>query len=80
MTAEKIRTFITQMSMDASGSAIADDTPLLDSGVMDSMGVLELVTFLESEFGVKVQDEEIVPENFETVVRIAAFVESKKRG
>lgn len=78
MTAEKIRTFIEQMSMDERGTALTDDTPLLDSGVIDSTGVLELVTFLESEFGVKVQDEEIVPENFETVGRIAAFVDSKR--
>jgi len=80
MTAEKIRSFVEQMSMDDSGTAITQDTPLLDSGMIDSTGVMELIGFLESEFGINVADEEIVPENFETVSRIAAFVERKKRG
>jgi acyl carrier protein len=52
---------------------------LLESGVVDSTGVLEIVQFLESEFGVKVEDAEIVPENVDTISGLAAFV-TKKRG
>lgn len=56
---------------------VGDDDPLLDSGIVDSMGILQLVNFLESEFSINVDDEEVVPENFETMNSIAAFVGSK---
>lgn len=53
----------------------ADDS-LLDSGLLDSIGIFELVTFLEETFGVKIEDEAIVPEHFETITFIATFVDS----
>lgn len=52
---------------------------LLDAGVIDSVGIFELVSYLEGQFGVKVADDEIVPDNFETVERIAALVERLRR-
>ena len=58
---------------------VGDDDPLLDSGIVDSMGILQLVNFLESQFGIELADEEIVPENFETMTHIAAFVGTKLR-
>lgn len=51
---------------------------LLESGVIDSTGILELIEFLESEFGVHVQDDETVPENLDGIDRIAAYVERKR--
>jgi acyl carrier protein len=54
-----------------------DDASLLDTGTMDSTGVLELITFLEQRFGVEVGDREILPENFDSIRRVAAFVEKK---
>jgi acyl carrier protein len=78
MSAEpKIIAFIEQMAPE-SDAKISSDTSLLDSGLIDSTGILELVSFLESEFGIQVQDEEIVPENFETVKNVAAFVATKR--
>jgi acyl carrier protein len=53
---------------------VGDDDSLLESGILDSTGVLEVVTFLESTFGIAVADDEIVPENLETIARIDAFV------
>ncbi len=58
---------------------VALDEALLDSGVIDSAGIFELVEFIESTFGVEVSDEEVVPENFDTIEVIAAFVESKRQ-
>lgn len=55
------------------------DAPLLERGVIDSLGIQELVAFLEKEFGIDVQDEEIVPENFENVRCIAALVRRLKQ-
>lgn len=59
-------------------SQLADHASLLEQGVMDSTGVLELVAFLESQFGIAVNDSELVPENLDSVERIVAFVERKR--
>lgn len=53
---------------------LPDDVSLLDQGIIDSTGVLEIVMFLEERFAVKVQDKDLLPENFDSVSRIAAFV------
>ncbi|MCU0575634.1 MAG: acyl carrier protein [Desulfobacterota bacterium] len=50
---------------------------LIESGIMDSTGVLELVEYLESTFDIKVDDEELVPENLETVNNIIKFLKAK---
>lgn len=56
----------------------ADDTSFLENGIVDSMNVLELVMFVEQKFGVKVEDAEIVPDNFDSIARLAAFVRRKQ--
>lgn len=50
------------------------DTPLLESGILDSLSVLKLVLFLEEQFGVVVAPEDLIPENFETVDAICAYL------
>ena len=57
---------------------LANDDPLLDTGVVDSVGIFELVGFLQTTFNVEIQDTEIVPEHFETLDSLAAFVRSKQ--
>jgi acyl carrier protein len=59
-------------------SALKDDVSLMQAGVIDSTGVLELIMFLEEQFGVKVADEEMTPENLDSVERIVAFVGRKR--
>lgn len=61
-------------------SKLADDVSLLGQGLMDSTGVLELISFLEKTFGIALADEEMIPENLDSVDRICAFVERKQRG
>jgi len=56
---------------------LTDSDNLLETGVVDSLGILEVVTFLESEFKLEVSDEDLVPENFQSIISIAAFVRSK---
>lgn len=56
---------------------VAPDQRLLDSGLVDSVGVLRLAAFIEEKFGFLIQDEDLVPENFETADAIAAFVRSR---
>lgn len=62
------------------GRTIGVDEPLLDSGILDSVGIFELVLFLEETFGVDIQDETIIPEHFETINLISAFVDGKRDG
>ncbi len=59
------------------GTKISPDESLVSSGVIDSLALLRLIAFLEEKFGVTVNDDEVVPENFESVNVIKAFVESR---
>ena len=61
-------------------SALKDGDSFLQQGIIDSTGILEVVFFLEEEFGVKVEDEEMVPENLDSVNNLVAFVERKTKG
>jgi len=77
-TKEKIKGFIIETFLfDASDATLEDDVSLLDTGIIDSTGVLELVSFIEEEFGIEVKDEELVPENLDSLAKIAAFIEKK---
>jgi acyl carrier protein len=60
------------------GFDLDDDVSLLDAGVIDSTGILELTMLVEETFGIEVRDEEIVPENFDSVDFLAAFIEGKR--
>ncbi len=59
------------------GSALGDDQSLLESGIVDSTGVLELVFFVEETFAIKVKDDELVPRNFDSIAKLAAYVRAK---
>jgi acyl carrier protein len=61
----------------ASSDTLADDQSFLDTGIIDSTGVLELVGFLEREFGVAVEDDELTPTNLDSVTRLVSFVTRK---
>jgi len=78
-TTAVIRAFILDNFFVADPTALADDTSLIDEGFVDSTGVLEITAFLERELGISIADEEIVPENLDSIAAIAAFVARKKR-
>jgi acyl carrier protein len=59
------------------GDAITHDASLLDAGIIDSTGVLELVCFLESTFGIEIQDDEMLPENLDSIRAITGYVTRK---
>ena len=56
----------------------ADDESFLKSGIIDSLGMMDLVAFLEKEFGVSVTNAELVPENLDSLANLCAFVERKR--
>lgn len=73
----KIRKFILEKFPLARKQQLKDSDTLLESGILDSLGVLDLVHFIEQEFSIAVADDELVPENFQTIDRIAAFIGNK---
>jgi acyl carrier protein len=76
---EKIRGHILNNLMFTNDqSRLADDASLLDLGVIDSTGVLELVLVIEENFAMQVKDSAMVPENFDSVDRIVSFVMRSK--
>ena len=57
-----------------------DEASFLDEGIVDSMNVLELVTFVEDRFGIRVADQEIIPDNVDSVSRLGIYVRWKLNG
>ncbi len=75
---KRVRTFIEENFLFREDlSDLADTDSLLENGVMDSTGVLELVAFLEGEFAIQMSDAEIVPDNLDSVAAITAYLERK---
>ena len=57
----------------------ADSDPLLDSGLIDSLGILALAEFITAELGIELDDGDLVPEHFESISALATFLQTKKR-
>jgi acyl carrier protein len=74
---QRVRQFIIDSFVFGDASRLADDDSFLDNGLIDSMGILTLVVYVEKTFDIAVQDEEIVPDNWDSVNRIANFIGSK---
>ena len=66
-TRDKIREFIVENFLFGSDDGLTDETSFLDEGIIDSTGILELVNFLEEEFEIAVDDEELIPENLDSI-------------
>ena len=76
-TADVLRKFLLERFPLARKRNITDDEDLLQRGIIDSLGVLEIVGFLQQEFSLIVEAEDLSPDNFKSVVSIAAFVERR---
>jgi acyl carrier protein len=77
-TEDKIRGYILENFLfTSSADAFADSDSFLERGIIDSTGVLELIFFVEEQFGIKVADKDMVPDNFDSVNNIARFVQMK---
>lgn len=76
--AARLRAFILDSYLFGDQSRMAaDGASLLEAGVLDSTGVLELIEFLESDFGITVEDSETVPENLDSIAGLTRFVSAK---
>ena len=75
---DRIRDFVVKQFPLARKNGVKPSDKWLETGLLDSLGILDLVHFLEQEFGVLVSDEELMPENFQSLNAVAAFVRSKQ--
>ena len=73
----KVREFIIENYLFGDGDTLAEDTSFLESGIIDSTGILELIFFLEETFDMKIEDDELVPENMDSLKNISQFMERK---
>lgn len=76
---EEIRKFIADNFMIGQNPAGLDrETSFLDNGIIDSLGVLELVSFIEDRFGVEVKDDELIPENLDSINNLLTYITKKR--
>jgi len=74
----QIRAFIVENFLFGEDSGdLTPESSFLESGIIDSTGVLELVGYIEMTYNIKIRDEEIVPENLDSIRRLAMFIQSK---
>ena len=74
---DTVRGFIVENFLFGDGESLREDTSLMEEGIMDSTGILELLFFIEETFGFSVKDDELVPENMDSLQNIARFVDRK---
>jgi acyl carrier protein len=75
----RVRAFIRDTFPSPAGNGeLAADRSLFDAGVLDSIGVLSLVTWLEQEFDIVVDDEDVIPENIDGVARLVRYIQAKR--
>lgn len=76
--AQRVRAFLVDSFLLGDDDGFSNGESLLDSGIVDSTGVMEVVSFLEESFAIAVDDDELVAENLDSVDRLAAFVQRKR--
>lgn len=76
---ETIRAFIVDSYLFGEEHGLTDDCSFLEEGLIDSTGIMQLVSFIEEKYAIVVSDEELTPENLDSINRVAAFVEGKLR-
>ena len=77
MIREQLRNYIIENFLFGDDKGFDDSVSFLESGILDSTGILEVIGFLEEEFGIKVRDEELVPENLDSIVNLEGYLGRK---
>lgn len=77
VTEELEKFILTELAFDRDKKSIASDEDLLMQGVIDSLGIMRLASFMEEKFGIKVTDEDLIPENFQNIDSIKKYLASK---
>jgi len=79
-TKDLIKHYIqSELVKDKKQSNLSDTDPLIESGIIDSLGIMKLIGFLEDKISISISDEELTPENFSSIAAIVSLVEKKQR-
>lgn len=76
---DEIRQYIVENILFGDGDNLEPDTPFQESGILDSTGFLEIITFAEEKFGIEIADREVIPENIGSLRKMSSFVARKVR-
>lgn len=75
---EQIRNFIVESFLFGESNGLSESDSLLEKGIIDSTGVLELIAFIEETYTIKVKDEELIPENLDSITNVSDFIRRKQ--
>lgn len=74
---EKVRSFVVENFLFGKADGLEDGTSFLDEGIIDSTGILELVEYVEQEFSISVEDEDLIPENLDSILNVSNYISRK---
>ena len=77
MITRQLRTFIEETFLFGRSDGLGDDDSFLEQGIIDSTGILELMEFLQERYGIRIEDEEAVPDNLDSIARISNYLNRK---
>ncbi len=80
MSVDEIRAFVIETFLFGNPERLTDTTPLLESHIVDSTGILEIVMFLEDRYGIRIEDNELTADNLNSIERIASMLKKKGVG
>jgi acyl carrier protein len=74
---ETVKEFVIENFLFGDDGQLQEDTSFMESGIIDSTGILELITFLEEKYEIKIEDDELIPENLDNLQNVARFIDRK---
>jgi len=74
-----IRNFIVENFLFGNDDDLTNETSFLDEGIIDSTGVLELVSFVEETYAIRIDDEDLIPENLDSINNVTKYIETKQK-
>jgi acyl carrier protein len=77
---EQVREFVRTNFLFNSATPVSDDSSLMEQGIVDETGVLELVMFVEETYGIQVDEADLIPENFDSIDRISSYIAERLTG
>lgn len=77
-TRDTVKQFVVENFLFGQNGDLKDDDSFLEKGIIDSTGVLELISFIEKRFAIKLEDSELVPENLDSIRRVTDFIERRR--
>ena len=75
---EEIREFIVDTFLFGEDGGLTNDSSFLEEGIVDSTGIMQLVSFLQEQYRITIEDEELIPDNLDSIQKVQRFIEAKK--